>query len=68
MSWLAIGLFTILVLSNRKLRETLAPPPAQAVIPNEGTDNLLTTHRPSGSVPGENTELAHRPDVLSGEK
>ncbi len=58
MSLLAIGLFTILVLSNRKQRETLAPPPAQAVIPNEGADNLLTT---------ENTELAHRPDVLSGE-
>ncbi len=58
MSLLAIGLFTILVLSNRKLRETLAPPPIPVVIPTESTDNLLTT---------ENTELTHRPDAPSGE-
>lgn len=55
MSLLASGLFTILVLSNRKRRETLAPPPIPMVVPNESTDNLLTT------------ELAHRPDVPSGE-
>lgn len=58
MSLLAIGLFTILVLSNRKMRETLVPPPLPVVIPTESTDNLLTT---------ENTELAHRPDIPSGE-
>ena len=35
---LAIGLFMILVLVNRKMQKTIPPPPAQTIPPNENAD------------------------------
>jgi hypothetical protein len=43
MSILAVGLFAILVLSNRRLRESISPPPVQTVVPNESVDASKTT-------------------------
>ncbi len=38
MSILAVGLFAILVLSNRNLRKAISPLPTQAVVPNASAD------------------------------
>jgi hypothetical protein len=42
MSILAVGLFAILVLSNRRLRESISPPPVQTVVPDESVDDSET--------------------------
>jgi hypothetical protein len=40
MAVLAIGLFAILVTSNRKLRKPVSPPPLEPAIPEESTDGV----------------------------
>lgn len=42
MSILAVGLFATLVLSNRRLRESISPPPVQTVLPNQSIDDSET--------------------------
>jgi hypothetical protein len=60
---LAIGLFVILVISNRKMQEAFVPAQASAVIAMESAN----IEKADEVLAPENTELTHQPNAPSGE-